>query len=185
MGLDMYLTKKTYVKNWEHTPSNELHNIIIQKGNKIRNDIKTDRICYVEEEICYWRKANQIHNWFVSNCGNGDDNCQPMYVSKEQLKELVALCKQVIEGSKLVDGKVVIGQVSTQNGWENEYADGKYIENPELAQELLPTVDGFFFGSTEYDQYYIDDLKHTVKVLEEELKNSSDDNTDYYYQASW
>ena len=30
--------------------------------------IKFDRVCYIEESVGYWRKANAIHNWFVANC---------------------------------------------------------------------------------------------------------------------
>lgn len=48
------------------------------------------------------------------------------------------------------------------------------------AHELLPTQDGFFFGSTEYDEWYFQDLENTVKALKE-----LDDNADYEYQSSW
>ena len=179
----MYLNKKTYVKNWDHMKPEELHNIVIQKGGKIREDIKSERISYIQEEVCYWRKANQIHNWFIENCADGDHDRREMDVTKDQLKELLTLCQQVIKGTKLIKGQVVNGQKGTKNGWENIYEDGKIIKNSELAEELLPTVDGFFFGSTEYDEYYINDLKHTIKVLKKELENS---NADYYtYEASW
>ena len=33
------------------------------------------------------------------------------------------------------------------------------IENHELAGELLPTQDGFFFGSTEYDDEYFKNVE--------------------------
>ena len=47
-------------------------------------------------EIGYWRKANQIHNWFVQNCQNGIDNCATYYISKEDLKTLCNICKEVL-----------------------------------------------------------------------------------------
>lgn len=34
------------------------------------------------------------------------------------------------------------------------------------AKELLPTTSGFFFGSTEYDDWYFQDLEFTVKSLD-------------------
>lgn len=49
---------------------------------------------------------------------------------------------------------------------------------------LLPTVSGFFFGSTDVDEYYWEDLQDTIdgltKVLEDFPK-------DFYfeYQSSW
>ena len=37
------------------------------------------------------------------------------------------------------------------------------------AEELLPTMSGFFFGSTEYDEYYFDDVKKVANFIENEL----------------
>ena len=34
MGLDMYLTKKIYVKNWEHTPKKNKSKLTLVKGGK-------------------------------------------------------------------------------------------------------------------------------------------------------
>ena len=62
MGLDMYLHKKTYVKNWDHMKPEELHEITVKKGGKVRKDIKPDRINEVVEEVAYWRKANAIQD---------------------------------------------------------------------------------------------------------------------------
>lgn len=154
MGLDMYLSKKTYVKNWNHTPEEKKHKITIKQNGKQRSDIKADRITHIVEEVMYWRKANHIHHWFVENCQNGEDECQETYVSREKLKELAELCEKVVE---------------TKNG------------------ELLPTQSGFFFGSTEYDEYYFDECKQTAKTIRELLKENSEDsyNGDFYYQSSW
>lgn len=44
--------------------------------------------------------------------------------------------------------------------------DGKVITNPEVCEEL-PTEEGFFFGSTDYDEYYVYQLDETIKQLEE------------------
>lgn len=55
------------------------------------------------------------------------------------------------------------------------------LKNPELAETLLPTQSGFFFGSTNYDEWYFDDLKATVKELDGKL----DESADYEYHSSW
>ena len=39
--------------------------------------------------VMYWRKANQIHKWFVDNTQDGEDECEPTPVSKEQLQQLL------------------------------------------------------------------------------------------------
>jgi len=56
------------------------------------------------------------------------------------------------------------------------------IANPELAEQLLPTGSGFFFGSTNYDEYYFGDLNDTIGIITRCL----DSKFDYFeYQASW
>jgi hypothetical protein len=151
MGLDMYLTRNTYVKNWEFQDRKDKHEITVKKGGEIRKDIKPERISHIIEEVCYWRKANQIHKWFVDNVQEGKDDCEEYYVTKEKLQELVDLCKRV-------------------------------IANADSAKQLLPTASGFFFGSTSYGEYYIDDLKHTIKMIEPYL---NDDGGTFYYHSSW
>lgn len=52
------------------------------------------------------------------------------------------------------------------------------------AGELLPPSEGFFFGSTEIDEYYIRDLEYTKELLEKILSSDQKD-WDFYYRASW
>jgi hypothetical protein len=47
--------------------------------------------------LCYWRKANAIHKWFIDNVQNGEDNCGRYYVDREKLRELIDLCRKVME----------------------------------------------------------------------------------------
>jgi hypothetical protein len=156
MGLDMYLSKKTYVKQWEHQGDDSFKVEVTKKGEAVSH-IKPERISYIEEEIGYWRKSNQIHNWFVQNVQNGIDNCGTYFVGKEQLEKLLELCKKVLDNNK-------------------------------LAEELLPSTSGFFFGSTEYDEWYFNDLTHTVQIIESLLSEQNERgyiDGDIYYQSSW
>lgn len=52
------------------------------------------------------------------------------------------------------------------------------------AAELLPTASGFFFGGTEYDDYYFDDIERTIAALEK-LVADPPENLTFYYQSSW
>ena len=56
--------------------------------------------------------------------------------------------------------------------------------DPSLASELLPTSSGFFFGSTEYDEYYMQDIDNTIEQLEQVLTTTSND-WYFEYQSSW
>jgi hypothetical protein len=151
MGLDMYLSKKTYVKYWEHN-GDDNYEVTVTKGGKPVDGIQPKRVKYIEEEIGYWRKANQIHRWFVDNIQGGKDDCGEYYVDSEKLKELLDICRSVsIDHS--------------------------------LAEKLLPTGSGFFFGGTSYDEWYFADINNTIEILEEALNENSGDG--FYYSSSW
>ena len=107
---------------------------------------------YTLTEVIYWRKANQIHNWFVNNVQNGIDNCAMYYVSEIDLIELKEICEKV-------------------------------LEDKSLASLLLPTQSGFFFGSTDYDEFYFEDLKYTVEAIDRILNEKRYDW--YKYMSSW
>ena len=54
------------------------------------------------------------------------------------------------------------------------------LKRPADAPEILPTGEGFFFGGTEYDDWYLQGLKETIEIIDD-----LDENGDYYYRASW
>lgn len=59
----------------------------------------------------------------------------------------------------------------------------KVVDDPSLAASLLPTASGFFFGSTDYDDWYLKDIETTIEICDRAL--SLPDNWDLYYQSSW
>lgn len=185
MGLDMYLHKRTYVKNWEHTPEGSKYQISITRGGKAvaKTEIDPDKIGYIIQEAGYWRKANAIHQWFVEHVQDGEDDCKEYHVSTEKLKTLLAVVKRVLAASELVDGTVANGYTFDGDGKRLPITEpGKVVKDPSTAQRLLPTQEGFFFGNTEYDQWYVEDLELTKQILEEALQ---DPDGDYNYRASW
>ena len=50
---------------------------------------------------------------------------------------------------------------------------------------LLPPSDGFFFGGTQIDEWYWNDLDTTIQQLERVLSLPNLDELDLEYQASW
>ena len=58
------------------------------------------------------------------------------------------------------------------------------LEDPSNASNILPTTSGFFFGSTNYDEYYFEDVKYVNESLKKALKKIKD--TDIIYlDCSW
>lgn len=55
----------------------------------------------------------------------------------------------------------------------------KVLADHTLAKELLPTCSGFFFGSTEYDEYYFKDVLRVLDTCEALLKHPLDDGERY------
>ena len=97
MGLDMYLSAKKYVSEYTDEGKD-----ISSKINSLNiSGLNGRSVSYIESRVAYWRKANQIHNWFVINCQDGVDDCKEHSVSKSHLRELIELCKKVLQNKKL------------------------------------------------------------------------------------
>ena len=75
MGLDMYLTE---IEEWD-----------CEFGDGDDGDI-----------LISWRKANQIHKWFVDNAQGGVDDCGTYEIQPNKLKELKDLCSKVLKTKK-------------------------------------------------------------------------------------
>ncbi|MGR8823226.1 hypothetical protein [Leuconostoc citreum] len=58
------------------------------------------------------------------------------------------------------------------------------LADKELAPSLLPTSSGFFFGSTDYDTYYFDELKDTLQYLKNDFEYDAD-NEQLLYTEWW
>lgn len=56
------------------------------------------------------------------------------------------------------------------------------LEHPEEAQNVLPTVGGFFFGGTDYGDWYWEETEKTMREIDEALEEGY---TKFYYTSSW
>jgi len=203
MGLDMYLNRSIKIEGWDNEDYSKAANALSEEvatkfegwvlreeqkdqvatwlensdletllGQKGANRLKATTafkklegprgVAYffnVREEVGYWRKANAIHQWFVENVQGGEDDCSAYFVSEDDLKELLRLTKLALVA----------------------YEAGEF----DVCSELLPPTSGFFFGSTEIDEYYKEDLETTIKTLEEVLDTTNFNEQQIFYRASW
>lgn len=138
------------------------------------------------QQVGYWRKANHIHNWFVENVQDGEDDCDYHHeVTEAILEELLKTCKTVLKSCKLVDGEVSNGYHFENGKMVPDMVQGKIVEDPTIAMELLPTASGFFFGGTDYDEWYIRDIEDTIDIITDILQNTDFDTEMVYYVSSW
>ena len=169
MGLDMYLEARNYISKHDYNDGNREINEKYAQISQIAPEGFDKYIDFggatVSLPVGYWRKANAIHGWFVSNVQDGNDDCGSYFVSREKLIELRDACKSVLLVSAGVD-----------------------IEDAAATAGLLPTS-GFFFGSSEIDEWYMEDLKLTINIIDNALTLFDDTKTNwdwsFYYQSSW
>ena len=104
-------------------------------------------------EVAYWRKVNAIHDFF---CREGKEvNADVLYViSREVLGKLMEKCFQVL-----------------------------VLKDEEFSKKTLPTRSGFFFGSTEYGEFYYENIRYTTSQIAKALANYDDE--EFLYYASW
>ena len=112
-------------------------------------------------EVAYWRKANAIHKWFVDNVQEGKDDCGQYLVSRDDLVKLREACTQVLYDKNMYDGELG------------------------LAEKLLPTKSGFFFGGTDYDTWYYSDVALTRELIGNILAEPDLDQMIFSYSSSW
>ncbi|MGV3489503.1 MAG: hypothetical protein ACO1OC_13105, partial [Tuberibacillus sp.] len=111
MGLDMYLYSVPRIEgmtlNEIITADAELM-YLEEKDRKLYQKIK-GYIQHFEQfghswyslitEVAYWRKANQIHGWFVRNVQDGKDDCGSYEVTRSHLTDLCRACASILNGT--------------------------------------------------------------------------------------
>lgn len=206
MGLDMYLEKLPRNKTREELEAES--DEAWEKGlGYWRKNIRDVR------EVGYWRKVNWLHGFIVDTFADGVDKCQEIELSRADVETIFCHCvdaANVLSGKRLVCQKVV-GRKGYNPVFEDDtsvepividfkcgyraYSEGlwdktrdRYWKVEDCVKEklnaMLPPKRGFFFGTYEYDMWYVCDLCQTISTLASILEGW-DDNCRYVYQASW
>ena len=194
MGLDMYLSAKKFVSGYEYQgkeatkPYRDLMTHLGIEGSKDAPSAE------VSVNIGYWRKANAIHGWFVRELADGVDECQPINAPREKLEELRKLCIEALAKKPALVAPSNTGKTIEFSSEEVEDVHqvimdafaaeqhSKEFNDPNDNDPLRPTQ-GFFFGGSEKDEWYYQDLVETVSILNEAL--ALDKEWRFEYQASW
>lgn len=163
----MYLKTMPKIEGYEFEELIKLDNELMEDRDVLPEDVKpyAHRMITLTEwfslsiEVGYWRKANQIHNWFVENVQNGVDDCEAYEVTEEDLVDLVDTIESVLKETMRTG-------VSS-------------------AAERLPVTKGFFFGNTDYDKYYFEQLLSTQETINKVLDTVNFDEEYVYYRSSW
>ena len=99
----------------------------------------------------YFRKVNFIYRYFSPKLEN-----ECCFVTKADLEDLI---EKLTEVSKI----------------RGDRRKKLTLEMMDKAADLLPTTSGFFFGSTDYDNWYFADVKDALKQMKHLLKDYNED----------
>lgn len=134
MGLDQYLYATKYLEN--NGEGNEFTRLVETVNAESFIDSNNRQSLEVKALVGTWRKAYQIHGWFVRNVQHDEDNNLEYYVRRDSLTELLELCYTV----KSRKGKP---------------------EEQEIVAQYLPS-----FDDLEVDEVYWQQIDSTIKQLE-------------------
>lgn len=192
MGLDMYLSAKIHAAGYDFysQEKQEQYRALVEASGLGDVADPSTPSADVEVTVGYWRKANAIHRWFVDNVQEGEDNCRSYEVSREQLAELRDTCRKVLEVAQIADGQPVFdGTTYYTDDDGNPQVKHTFVQaraalNGADLAEILPTQAGFFFGGTEYDEWYIQDVERTIAMLDKVLEKTPEE-AYFTYSSSW
>lgn len=189
MGLDMYLYAEKHFSNSsedfvakfpEYAKERAQYEATMSASGMF--DLPTPEYGGVTVSKCvgYWRKANAIHGWFIRNLANGQDNCQRIRVSTEDLIALREACNKALS--------MVTSPPSVERYVSQEVEKAELVE---AGVDVLDTLDlepteGFFFGSDEKDEWYYECATYTRDLIDSLLALvANDSGYEFYYQSSW
>lgn len=157
MGLDMYLSARKFVSGYSHSSQDEqkAYADILAVSGLKKSDFGGDSPS-AEVKIT-------VGYWRKANA------IHDWFVKNVQGG--VDECQRAyVEREKLQELKDICDSV---------------LANATKAKDLLPTQDGFFFGSTDYDEWYHESVRQTSEILGKVLSNPKFVDFDFEYQSSW
>jgi len=164
MGLDMWLTKKYYI--WQIDRVNK----IVPLSRVIGGNVKLDEM-------------------------ETDFDSSEIKIDLSTLKELSFDCVYWRKSNHIHKWFVDNVQGGVDN-CEEYYVDIDKLkellhickevkEDHSKANDLLPTQSGFFFGDTDYNKWYYEDIEYTIGMLEKIFNDPNADEYEYFYRSSW
>jgi hypothetical protein len=159
--------------------------IYFSRVNKLDYSLNKKTAIKDKIEIGYFRKVNCLlpHFGYVGNC-------EYLEIEKSQIEDLVCKAKELLAVYDTISYQLHLQNIEV-NYYKEIYKDNKEmcderckpflkkideIWKPfeEVAEQKLPTTSGCFFGSQEYRDWYVADLKEIVEIFEKIL-----DETDF------
>ena len=133
------------------------------------------------EKIGYWRKFNALHSYIVTEIGkNPESNCEYIEMLEsdiDTLLEKLGRIKEILDGAPKLKFET--------NEWNGqEYSTWDYDKKTQNAvAKILAPQDGFFWGSTDINSFYYDNILSSIKIFIEAKRRAQAGQTIEY--SSW
>lgn len=156
MGLDMYLNGKRYLSKYFNEGDEAVAEAIAERFPELKG------------------RAGRF----------GDTSCvKEIQIEAGYWRKANAIHKWFVENVQGGEDECKPHYVSREQLIELKELCERVIAFRHLAVELLPTASGFFFGGTDYDEYYFQDLEQTVKIIDDCL--ALPESWEFEYRSSW
>lgn len=162
MGLDMYLEGRKYVTRNDYGAWDKNYDNPIPPNPMFGNVLEAAGVAGMDKDgHAGLHVSFPVGYWRKANAVHG------WFVN--EIANGVDECQPIwVSRERLAELKDLCEQVLADNS---------------LAFDLLPPQMGFFFGSYDLDDWYLQDLQLTVEIIDHAL--SLPDDIDFIYQASW
>ena len=157
----MYLSTATYLHDFENTPPGEragYRKVLAEVGVASFQSLTSIPFVTVKLQIADWKNAYQVHQWLIDRACDGEDLRQvEMEVYREDLQELVDLCRRLLEKRDRKDAAASLPPPDnlwrTEEDWRDYYdrCEGRYWAELEVTvRQLGPVLDNPKFADWEF-----------------------------------
>lgn len=188
MGLDMYLSAERCLSTYTDKDRDAHAKLVPFADALLPPPESNTSATIISRDVAYWRKANQIHNWFVTNVQEGKDDCGHYSVDRSKLEELRDICSKIVNGAKMKAGKINNGytyenrHVTSIDEFERVISARSIAEAQEKAEALADASDSDcpddceeLPGETTIGDFYVEDVEDTDEPVDEEEDGDDDE----------
>jgi hypothetical protein len=154
--------------------------IYFSRVNKLDYSLNKETAINDKIAIGYFRKVNCLLPHF-----GYEDNCEILEIEKSQIEDLVYKAKELLAVYDTISYQLHLQNIEV-NYYKEIYKDNQEMCDERckpflkkideiwkpfevVAEQQLPTTSGCFFGSQEYREWYVSDLKEIVATFEKVL----------------
>lgn len=153
-------------------------------------DIDFCKVKQKRKKLSYFRKVNFLVKFFNDKIMYYDSSTIPdgldIPIDKEWCEELLEKCNKVVNKyNELKASYTSNTNDDNTNLFESQEANDLFAK---FASETLPTMAGFFYGSTDYDEWYLNDVKDVIEHLQNNIIpefDKLDDDEYIVFNADW